>query len=85
MRLKFKTLKQVEKQIVFDTDKLKDTNTRFRYQLEVPNRFKSLEETDDIQLRLSNFKMLYVLLQTQLLVGNEVPAKSSGYRMNNEH
>ena len=30
-------------------------------------------------------KMLYFLLQTQLLAGDEVPAKSSGYRMKHGH
>ena len=55
---KFKRLKQAEKQIIFDTAKLKDTNTRLRYQMEVRNRFASLEETDadDIEVRWSNFK-----------------------------
>ena len=31
MRLKFKRLKQAEKKMIFNTTKLKDTNTRFRY------------------------------------------------------
>ena len=39
--------------MIFDTAKLKDTNTRLRYQMEVCNRFASLEETDadDIEVR----------------------------------
>ena len=49
-------LKQAEKQKIFKTAKLKDTNTRLRYRLQVPNRFSSLEETDDIEVRWSNFK-----------------------------
>ena len=55
-KLKFKGLKQAEKQMIFDTAKLKDTNTRLNYQLEVRNRFASTEETDDIKVRWSNFK-----------------------------
>ena len=35
MRLKFKRLKQAEKQIIFDTAMLKDIKTRLRYKLEV--------------------------------------------------
>ena len=31
MRLKFKRLKQAEKKMIFNTTKLKDTNTRFGY------------------------------------------------------
>ena len=56
MRLKFKRLKQAEKQMIFDTVKLKDTNTSLRYQLEVNSRFASLE------VRWSNFKMLNKML-----------------------
>ena len=56
MRLKFKRLKQAEKQKIFDTAKLKDTNTRLKYQLKVRNRFVSLEEANDIEVRWSNFK-----------------------------
>ena len=37
-------LKQTEKQKIFKTAKLKDTNTRLRYRLEVRNRFSSLEK-----------------------------------------
>ena len=33
--------------MIFDTVKLKDTNTRLRYQLEVRNKFASMQETDD--------------------------------------
>ena len=56
MRLKFKRLKHAEKQMIFDTTKFKDTNTRLRYQLEVCNRFASLKEASDIEVRWSNFK-----------------------------
>ena len=44
--------------MIFDNAKLKDTNTRLRYQMEARNRFASLEETDadDIEVRSSNFK-----------------------------
>ena len=42
--------------MIFDSTKLKDTNTRLRYQLEVCNRFASLEETNDIEVRWSNVK-----------------------------
>ena len=56
MRLKFKRLKQAEKQMIFDTAKLKDTNTSLRYQLEVSSRFVSLE------VRWSSFKMLNKML-----------------------
>ena len=55
IRLKFKRLKQAEKQMIFDTAKSKDTNTRLRYQLKARNRFASLEETNDIEVRWSNF------------------------------
>ena len=55
MRLKFKRLKQAEKQMIFDFAKLKDTSTRLRYQLEVRNRFAFLEETNDIEVRWSSF------------------------------
>ena len=56
MWLRFKRLKQAEKQMIFDTVKLKDINIRFRYQLEVRSRFASLEKTNDIEVRWSNFK-----------------------------
>ena len=56
MRLKFKRVKQVEKKMIFNTTKLKDTNTRFRYWLKVRYKFSYLEETDDIEVRWSNFK-----------------------------
>ena len=56
MWLRFKRLKQAEKQMIFDTAKLKDINIRFRYQLEVRSRFASLEKTNDIEVRWSNFK-----------------------------
>ena len=56
MRLKFKRLKQAEKKMIFNTTRLKDTNTRFRYWLKVRNKFSYLEETDDIEVRWSNFK-----------------------------
>ena len=56
MWLRFKRLKQAEKQMIFVTAKLKDINIRIRYQLEVRNRFASLEKTDDIEVRWSNFK-----------------------------
>ena len=56
MPLKFKRLKQAEKQMIFDTTKLKDTNTKIRYQLKVRSRFASLEETNNIEVRWSNFK-----------------------------
>ena len=55
LRLKFKRLKQAEKQMIFDFAKLKDTSTRLRYQLEVRNRFAFLEETNDIEVRWSSF------------------------------
>ena len=42
--------------MIFNTTKLKDTNTRFRYWLKVRNKFSYLEETDDIEVRWSNFK-----------------------------
>ena len=42
--------------MIFDTAKLKDTNTRLRYQLEVRNKFASMQETDDIEVKWSNFK-----------------------------
>ena len=42
--------------MIFDTAKLKDINIRFRYQLEVRSRFASLEKTNDIEVRWSNFK-----------------------------
>ena len=54
MGLKLKILKQAEKQMIFDTAMLKNTNTRLKYQLEVGNRFASLEETNDIEVRWSN-------------------------------
>ena len=42
--------------MIFDPAKLKNTNTRLRYQLEVHDRFACLEETDDIEVRWSKFK-----------------------------
>ena len=63
--------------MIFDTTKLKDTNTKLRYQLKVRNRFASLKETDDIEVSYGKTsKMLYILLQTQLLVGDEVPQRA---------
>ena len=56
MGLNFKRLKQPEKQMILDTAMFKDTNTRFKNQLEVRNRLASLEETNDIELRWSKFK-----------------------------
>ena len=37
--------------MIFDSAKLKNANTRLRYQLEVHDRFACLEETDDIEVR----------------------------------
>ena len=56
MQMKFKRLKHAEKQMIFDTPQLKNTKKRLRYQLERCVRFRSLEETDDIEVRWSNFK-----------------------------
>ena len=44
--------------MIHDTAMFKDTNTRFTNQLEVRNRLASLEETNDIELRWSKFKVV---------------------------
>ena len=83
MWLRFKRLKQAEKQMIFDTAKLKDINIRFRYQLEVRSRFASLEKTNDIEVRWSNFKewmerIMDIIDDLQLRIWSYLLKKSFG-------
>ena len=56
MRLKFRMLKHAEKEMIFNTSKLRHTKKKLVYQLQVRNKFASLERTDDIEVRWPNFK-----------------------------
>lgn len=56
MRVKFRMLKHAEKEMIFNTSKLRHTKKKLVYQLQVRNKFASLERTDDIEVRWPNFK-----------------------------
>ena len=56
IRPKFKRLRKVEKQKMFDINKLKDAEMRQQYSIEVSNRFASLPDTENIEERWESFK-----------------------------